>query len=87
MRLQLDKRPLGVQPALSPLPGAPRPLLPPHLRMPTRRPLATVGLVLLEGILYSWEARAQQLPVPNYAFFGHDFKRDGLSGTLGRLVP
>eukprot|EP00877_Chromochloris_zofingiensis_P004879 jgi/Chrzof1/14392/Cz09g00320.t1 len=45
-------------------------------------PVATAGLVLLAGILYCWEARAQQLlPVPDHAFFGHKFARDGPLGT------
>eukprot|EP00877_Chromochloris_zofingiensis_P001321 jgi/Chrzof1/1118/Cz01g40220.t1 len=54
--------------------------------MHARRPLAiaTIVLLVLAGILQCWEARAQQLlPVPDHAFFGHDFKKYGLSGPLG----
>eukprot|EP00877_Chromochloris_zofingiensis_P002437 jgi/Chrzof1/12194/Cz06g24200.t1 len=54
------------------------------LRMPALNPLATARLVLLAWVLYCWEARAQQLlPVPDHAFFAHNFARDGPFGPLG----
>eukprot|EP00877_Chromochloris_zofingiensis_P004885 jgi/Chrzof1/14398/Cz09g01030.t1 len=55
----------------------------PHMGM--GRPLAIAGLVLLAGVSYCWEARAQQLlPVPEHEFFGNNFVRDGLSGPLDK---